>query len=392
MGHSDGPLPVQTGLSRVVADPALIAPVPTGLVTNYTAVTSDLLRAPDALGDAGVRLDVMFAPEHGYWGAIQAGEDVGDESDDRTGLPIIDTYKVEGAALDDLVRASGVHQLLVDLQDIGTRFYTYTWTLYDLLCTAARTGVRLVVLDRPNPLGGQVRTGPGLDPAYSSFIGRVSIPLEHGLTLGELGRWFNQVHVPHITGGAADFDVVQVQHWDRSRVAAAQLPWVMPSPNMPTPTTALLYPATGLLEGTVLSEGRGTTRPFELLGAGWVTSELAGALNTLNLPGVAFREAVFTPTFSKCAGEVVRGVQVHLLDPHAFDPIRTGIEVLRTIAGMHPEEQIWREAAPGRPPFIDLLWGSAALREGIDAGANTEAILAASPPAPEPPTDTLLYP
>src|SRR5690625_1938153 len=140
MGHSDGPLPVQTGLSRVVADPALIAPVPTGLVTNYTAVTSDLLRAPDALGDAGVRLDVMFAPEHGYWGAIQAGEDVGDESDDRTGLPIIDTYKVEGAPLDDLVRASGVHQLLVDLQDTCTRFYTYTWTLYDLLCTAARTG------------------------------------------------------------------------------------------------------------------------------------------------------------------------------------------------------------------------------------------------------------
>lgn len=391
MGHSDGPLPVRTGLSRVVDDPALIASVPTGVVTNYTAVTSDLRRAPDALHDAGVRLDAMFAPEHGYWGAIQAGEDVGDENDVRTGLPIIDTYKAEGEALDELVRASGVHQLLVDLQDIGTRFYTYTWTLFDLLCTAARTGVRLVVLDRPNPLGGQVRTGPGLDPACSSFIGRVSIPLQHGLTLGELGRWFNHVHVPQVTGKAADFDVVQVQHWDRSRVAAAELPWVMPSPNMPTLTTALLYPATGLLEGTVLSEGRGTTRPFELLGAPWVSSDLAGALNTLNLPGVAFREAVFKPTFSKCAGEVTRGAQVHLLDADAFDPIRTGIEVLRTIAGMHPEAQIWREAAPGRPPFIDLLWGSAALREGIDADADTEAILAASPQTPEPPTDTLLY-
>lgn len=393
MAATSGASPgLRTGLSRLIADPGLIEAAPTGLVTNYTAVTEDLQRAQDALLAAGVRLDALFAPEHGYWGAVQAGEDVGNETDERTSLPIIDTYKADGDALDALVRDSGVTQLVLDLQDIGVRFYTYAWTLYDLLCTAARTGTRLVVLDRPNPLGGVLRTGPGLDPSCSSFIGRVSIPLQHGLTLGELAQWFNAEHVPQATGAQAELDVVQVQGWDRSRDAAGALPWVMPSPNMPTLTTATLYPATGLLEGTLLSEGRGTTRPFELVGAPWVRPDLAARLTDADLPGLVFREAVFRPTFSKWADEVVRGVQIHLTDAGAFDPIRTGVQVLRTIKAAHPEAEIWRPATAGRPPFIDLLWGSAALREGVDAGADTDAILAASPLAPQVPGHCLLYP
>lgn len=389
-GSAGAPGPPVTGLERLAADPRMVEPVRTGLCTNYTAVTSDLRRGVDVLLAAGVELSCLFAPEHGYWGAVQAGDDVGDEVDARSGLPVIDTYKSDGDDLDRLVRESGVQQIIIDLQDIGTRFYTYTWTLFDLLCTAARTGVRMVVLDRPNPLGG-LRAGPGLDPQFSSFIGRVSIPLQHGLTLGELAQWFNAAHVPDHAGRAAQLDVIAVNAWDRSRTGALALPWIMPSPNMPSATTATVYPATGLLEGTVMSEGRGTTRPFELFGATWTSPELAAALNDAALPGVRFREQVFRPTFSKGAGEVVRGVQLHLHDPQTFDPVATAITMLATIRALHPDEVLWRAASPGRPPFIDLLWGSAALREGIDDGAGMAEILTASPSAPDVPADAVLY-
>ncbi|MGP6178457.1 exo-beta-N-acetylmuramidase NamZ family protein [Microbacterium sp. A196] len=381
---------VDTGLARLVARPELIAPVPTGICTNYTGVTSDLRRGVDALTEAGVALSAIFTPEHGYWGAVQAGESDGDGVDETTGIPVIDTYLCDGERLDALLRDSGVQQILVDFQDIGARFYTYTWTLFDLLCSAARLGIRIVVLDRPNPLGGRVRTGPGLDAAFSSFVGRVSIPVQHGLTLGELCRWFNAVHVPEATGRAAEFEVVELDGWSRER-QPADASWVMPSPNMPTLTTATVFPAIGLLEGTTLSEGRGTTRPFELFGAKWTDGRLTSALNERQLPGVTFREAVFRPTFSKWHGDVVHGSQLHLKDAGAFDPITTGISVLQTIAELYPSESLWRQAEPGRPQFIDLLWGSSALREGIDSGADQQSILAQSPAMPDVPASAILY-
>lgn len=378
-----------TGLTRLVQTPGLISAEPTGICTNYTAVTEDLRRGVDALIEAGVSLAAIFTPEHGYWGAVQAGESDGDGRDAASGLPVIDTYLCEGERLDAILRDSGITQLLIDFQDIGIRFYTYTWTVFDLLCSAARLGIHVVVMDRPNPLGGHRRVGPGLQERNSSFVGRVSIPVQHGLTLGELARWFAIEHLPAM-GLAVELDVIEMTGWARERQGESAT-WVMPSPNMPTLSAATVFPAIGLLEGTVLSEGRGTTRPFELFGAAWTDSRLAAALNERRLPGVAFREAVFRPTFSKWHGDVVHGAQLHLHDAEAFDPISTGIAVLQTISGLYPDEALWLEPNPGRPPFIDLLWGSDALRSGIDSGAEQEAILASSPDTPLVPTAALIY-
>lgn len=379
-----------TGLDRLVAAPGLIPALRTGICTNYTGVTSDFRRGIDALTAAGVALTTIFTPEHGYWGAVQAGESDGDGTDSATGIPIVDTYLCEGAALDALLSASGVQQILVDFQDIGVRFYTYTWTLFDLLGSAARLGIRIVVLDRPNPLGGTLRCGPGLLPEKASFIGRVSLPVQHGLTLGEMARWFNLEHIPEHAGRAAELDVIELEGWNRER-QNEDAGWVMPSPNMPTLTTATVFPAIGLLEGTHLSEGRGTTKPFELFGAAWTDARLASALNDRELPGVTFREAVFRPTFSKWHGDVVHGAQLHLRDASEFDPIATGVAVLQTIAALHPAEELWLPPRADRPRFIDLLWGSDALREGIDAGATQASILDASPATPEVPVAALLY-
>ncbi|WP_147917533.1 exo-beta-N-acetylmuramidase NamZ domain-containing protein [Ruania zhangjianzhongii] len=377
----------RTGLSRVLENPSLIGTGPIALCGNYTAVTEDLRRGVDALVDAGLPVRCLLTPEHGYWGAVQAGESEGDGRDEPTGLPVLDTYQVSSPELDAMLQRTGTEQIVLDLQDIGTRFYTYTWTLFDLLCSAARTGHRVVVLDRPNPLEGRV-AGPGLAPSCASFVGRVSIPLQHGLTIGELARWFNAVHVPEHTGTSADLDVITT---GGHRDARGDQPWVLPSPNMPAPDTAVLYPATGLLEGTTLSEGRGTTKPFELFGAGWTDARLAAALAEQELPGVLVREAVFAPMFSTCAGQRVHGAQLHLIDRETFDPVRTGHTLLATIADLYPDQQLWREANAGRPPFLDLLWGSPALREGIDAGHSLAQILAVSPATPTPPADALLY-
>ncbi len=380
----------QSGLSRVQVDPQLIPDGSIAFCTNYTAVTADLKRGLDALYATGLPITHVLTPEHGYWGAAQAGESDGDGADPATGLPVVDTYTISGTDLDELISKTGADQIVLDLQDIGTRFYTYTWTLFDLLCSAARTGQGVVVLDRPNPLGRKV-TGPGLDPTYSSFVGRVSIPLQHGLTLGELARWFNAEHVPAVTGKSADLTVVEAAHW-AGEVAPAGAPWVMPSPNMPTLDTAIVYPGTGLIEGTTLSEGRGTTRPFELFGAAWTDARLAPALSELDLPGLAVREAVFRPQFSKWAGDTVHGAQFHLLDAEAYDPIATGYAVLSTVARLYPDQDLWRLPPEGHHLFIDVLWGSTAMREGIDAGASLQDILRESPQAPTTPESVLLYP
>lgn len=380
----------RTGLTRVLSGEAALPSGSLALCTNYTAVTDDLRRGVDALLDSGADIRSLLTPEHGYWGAVQAGESEGEGRDLATGLPVLDTYLVHGEALESLVRRAQAETLLIDLQDIGTRFYTYMWTLYDLMCAAARTGHGVVVLDRPNPLGGLV-AGPGLDPAVSSFIGRVSIPLRHGLTLGELARWFNAVHVRQATGNQCALEVIEVSEWSREPRSQRQS-WVMPSPNMPTWNTAMLYPGTGLLEGTTLSEGRGTTAPFELFGAAWTDARLAAALRERELPGLDVREAVFRPMFSKWSSEAVHGAQLHLRDAEAFDPITTGWTIVDTVAELYPDQQLWRTPNEGRPDFIDLLWGSAALREGIQARADLSTVLAESPPTPTAPQGVALYP
>ncbi|MCX7523359.1 DUF1343 domain-containing protein [Microbacterium sp. STN6] len=408
---------VRTGADRLRRDPSLLrGPVDAlGLVTNVTGTMPDLSRSIDALRAAGLSITALFAPEHGLWGSAQAGASETSGIDEASGLPVHDTYGVEGAALDALLRDSGVSALLVDLQDIGVRSYTYVWSLFDLMVSAARVGLPVTVLDRPNPLAGLGRRGPGLDPSCSSFVGRVSIPFLHALTLGELARLFAEQHVPARAGHELELRVITVHGWQRGAGAAGSIrPWVSPSPNLPTPASVLAYAGTVLFEGTNVSEGRGTTHPFELIGAPWADARFAASLRQTPLPGVLFRDVVFVPTFSKGAGERVRGVQLHITDERAFDPLATAVVMLGELARLYPGElRVLPAATPGERPFMDLLWGSDALRQSLgaagavggggDAGAGgvgahpldpaaaLAALLEASPVAPEVPEAVRLY-
>ncbi|MEW2414648.1 DUF1343 domain-containing protein [Streptomyces sp. NPDC046866] len=389
---------VTTGIARLHASPALAGPGRLGLVTNHTGVLPDLRPAAPALLEAGARLVALFGPEHGLYGTGQAGESEASRTDPATGLPVHDTYRCTGELLDKLLLDSGVDALVYDLQDIGARFYTYVWTMCDLMVSAARTGVRFVVADRPNPLGGLVSEGPLLDPAWASFVGRAAVPVRHGLTCGELARYLNASVVPRAAGCPAELEVIEAAGWRRAMDAeATALPWVAPSPNIPTPATATVYPGTCLFEGTNLSEGRGTTQPFEIVGAPYVDARFAPALAELDLPGVRFRELRFVPTFHKHTGQLLRGVQLHVTDRESFAPVRTAVAMLGTLRRLYPDRFAWRADGEGggsdRRPFIDLLWGSDRLRRTVDAGDDPLPLC--DPPAPPgrwAGGDVLLYP
>ncbi|MCC5578311.1 DUF1343 domain-containing protein [Microtetraspora sp. AC03309] len=373
---------VRTGAERLAGDPDLLGGGRIGLVTNPTGVLPDLTPTATALLAAGVPLTTLFGPEHGIRGTAQAGFSEDSGQDPATGLPVLNTYGRHGAALDALVASSGVDTLVFDIADVGTRFYTFVWTMHDLMASAARLGLRFAVLDRPNPLGGTRAEGPLLDPSCASFVGRAAIPIRHGLTMGELALLFNE-------SIGADLTVITAEGWRRRmRFAATGLPWIMPSVNMPTPETALAYPGTGLFEGTTASEGRGTTRPFELVGAPWLDGRFAVELNRLGLPGVRFRDTWFTPAYNKHAGTAVHGVQLHVHDPEAFRPVLTGVSMLHLFRSQHPGEFVWTAAdltgtdtRSGRH-FVDLLWGSTSLRERLDAGEDPRD-LCPSPCHPE---------
>ncbi|PKW05451.1 Uncharacterized conserved protein YbbC, DUF1343 family [Streptomyces sp. 1222.5] len=377
---------VTTGIARLHASPGLAGPGRLGLVTNHTGVLPDLRPAPSALLEAGARLVALFGPEHGLHGTGQAGESEAVRTDPATGLPVHDTYGCDAERLDKLLIDSGVDALVYDLQDIGARFYTYVWTMFDLMVSAARTGVRFVVADRPNPLGGLVSEGPLLEPAYAGFVGRAPVPVRHGLTCGELARYLNTSAVLDAAGTAADLTVIEAVGWRRAMDAEATgLPWVAPSPNMPTTATATVYPGTCLFEGTNLSEGRGTTQPFETVGAPYIDARFAPALAELALPGVHFRDLRFVPTFHKHAGRPLRGVQLHVTDRETFAPVRTAVAMLATLRGLYPEDFAWLTpdggaAGTGHRHFIDLLWGSDRLRRAVDAG--DDPLKLCDPPAP----------
>ncbi|MFE3882026.1 exo-beta-N-acetylmuramidase NamZ domain-containing protein [Streptomyces lydicus] len=374
-----GPAPgggrrVHTGFDRLSADGyRLLEGRTVGIVTNPTGVTRDLRHIVDVMhADERVRLTAVFGPEHGFRGTAQAGGSEGRHDDPATGLPVYDTYNKSGGELAGIFGASGVDTVVFDIQDVGARFYTYIWTLYDCMVAAALAGKRFVVLDRPNPVTGRSATGPVLDKAYASFVGREPIAQAHGMTVTELALLFNGEFVPQAAGRPVELETVPMTGWRRTDFFdATGLPWVPPSPNMPTPDTALVYSGTCLFEGTNLSEGRGTTRPFELLGADGIDRRWAAAATGLGLPGVHFREAYFAPAFSKFQGKTIGGVQLHVHDREAFDPVRTGIGLLVTA------KRVWSGFAWRPDNGIDRLTGSSTVRKMIDAGADPDEIRAA---------------
>ncbi|MEV4196241.1 exo-beta-N-acetylmuramidase NamZ family protein [Streptomyces toxytricini] len=359
---------VQTGFERLAADGyALLAGQRVGVVTNPTGITAEARHLVDVLhADARVRLVAVFGPEHGFRGTAQAGGSEGPGRDPATGLPVYDTYGASGQQLADLFTAAGVDTVVFDIQDVGARFYTYIWTLYDCMRAAALAGKAVVVLDRPNPVGGRRAAGPVLERPFASFVGREPIALAHGMTAAELALLFNG---EFLADAPARLHTVRMSGWRReSFFGETGLPWLPPSPNMPTPDTALAYAGTCLFEGTNLSEGRGTATPFEVVGAEGADRRWAEAADALGLPGVWFREAYFTPTFSKHAGKVCGGVRLVVHDRSAFDPVRAGIGLLvtarRTVSGF-----AWRA-----DHWIDRLTGSDRVRRMVDAGAGVDEI------------------
>jgi uncharacterized protein YbbC (DUF1343 family) len=342
-----------------------------GLVCNPTAVDRHLRHAADRLAAApGVRLAALFGPEHGVRGEVQYMAAVGDGRDARTGCPAFSLYGDTAASLRPApVQLDGLDALVFDVQDVGARFYTYQATMMLCMEAAAGAGLRFVVLDRPNPIGGTAVEGPALRPGFESFCGLHDIAVRHGMTVGELARLFRAERRIDV-----ELEVVPAEGWRRGTAyGVTGLPWVMPSPNMPTPETALVYPGTCLLEGTNLSEGRGTTRPFHLLGAPWLDADrLAAALEAEGLPGVRFRPARFVPTWDKHAGAPCAGVELHVRDAAAFRPFRTGLACVVHARRQDPERFRWRtepyEFVAGIPAF-DLLCGSDRERRAIEAGA-----------------------
>ncbi|WP_225639069.1 exo-beta-N-acetylmuramidase NamZ family protein [Streptomyces solaniscabiei] len=365
---SGGGRRLRTGFERLADDGyALLEGERVGIVTNPTGITRDVRHIVDVMrADGRVNLTAVFGPEHGFRGTAQAGGSEGRYDDPATGLPVYDTYLKSGQPLADIFTASGVDTVVFDIQDVGARFYTYIWTLFDCMEAARLAGKRFVVLDRPNPVTGRAALGPVLHKEFATFVGRQPIAQAHGMTVAELALLFNGEFLP----SPVPLETVTMTGWKRSEFYdTAGLPWVPPSPNMPTPECALVYSGTCLFEGTNLSEGRGTTRPFELLGAEGVDGRWAAAANEVGLPGVRFREAYFAPTFSKFQGKTVGGVQLHVHDRAAFDPVRTGIALLVTA------RRSWDGFAWRPDNWIDKLTGSTQVRTMIDAGADTDEVV-----------------
>jgi uncharacterized protein YbbC (DUF1343 family) len=348
-----------------------------GIVSNPASVDHRLLHIVDLLlADQDVHVTAIFGPQHGFRSDVQDNMIETPHRELETGtrqrVPLFSLYSDTREPTADMLRE--IDTLVIDLQDIGTRIYTYAYTMANCLRAARRHGIGVIVCDRPNPIGGVEIEGITLEPGCESFVGQYAIPTRHGMTIGELARLFNE----HF-GIGADLDVVRMEGWSRAQFAdQTGLLWVMPSPNIPTLDSAIVFPGTVHLEGTTASEGRGTTRPFELVGAPWVQAErFASALNARALPGVYFRPAVFEPTFQKHARVACGGCQIHVLDRGAFKPVLTGVAIIDELRAADPASFAWKP-----PPYeyehdkepIDVIAGSPSFRAAIDAGERADAI------------------
>ena len=345
-----------------------------GLICNQASVDHSLNHVADLLrSEKGIKLTALFGPQHGIRGEVQDNMvETGHAIDKATGVPVFSLYSETREPTEDMLR--DVDVLIFDLQDVGCRIYTFIYTLAYCMLVAGKMGKKVIVCDRPNPISGEHVEGNILETDYASFVGQFPIATRHGMTVGELARMF-----AHQYGITCDLDVVSMLGWERDFwLDDTDAPWVMPSPNMPTLDTATVFPGTVHLEGTQISEGRGTTRPFELVGAPYIDGEeLARYLRELDLPGVYFRPCGFRPTFQKHAEKICGGVQIHVTDRRSFRPVITGIAIVKAIYELYGEDFRWKD-----PPYeyvfdknpFDIVAGSAALRKQIEDKASIDQI------------------
>ncbi|WP_091019960.1 MULTISPECIES: exo-beta-N-acetylmuramidase NamZ family protein [Paenibacillus] len=338
-----------------------------GLITNPTGITADFVSTIDVCtGLANAELTALYACEHGLDGELQAGVRFGDMRHPRLDIPMFSLYGDHKKPTPAML--AGVDTVLFDIQDVGIRYYTYVSTLFHMMEVCAGAGKRMLILDRPNPLGGNVVEGGVLNAGYESLVGAWRVPVRTGLTVGELALMVNsEMDVP------CELDVIAMEGWQRSmRFTDCQLPWMLPSPNMPTLDSVQVYAGTCLFEGTNVSEGRGTTRPFEWIGAPWIEGErLAERFREYKLEGVHVHPVYMSPTFSKHAGELCGGVRIFVTDSRKFRAVETGLMLLHELVSLYPEQFCWLEPPePGSRYFIDLLTGGKAVRETIHDRAD----------------------
>jgi len=371
-------MPVSLGTDRLLAS-ARLDGRRVGIVCNPASVDRQLRHIADRLvsaGSGGPALQAIFGPQHGFRSDVQENMiETGHSRDALRRVPVYSLYSETREPTAEMLR--GVDLLVVDLQDVGTRIYTYIYTMANCLVAAKKHGIPVIVCDRPNPIGGVAVEGPMLVHGFESFVGLYPLPMRHGMTIGELARLFNEAF-----GIGAELEVVAMEGWTRGMYFdATGIPFVLPSPNIPTLDSTIVYPGTVLFEGTNVSEGRGTTKPFELLGAPWVDAErFADGMNALGLPGVHFRPAVIEPTFHKHAHISCGGCQIHVLDRAAFRPVEAGVALIAAFRAADPGGFRWRD-----PPYeyehtllpIDILAGSSELREQIERGTPVREISAA---------------
>lgn len=370
-------MPVVNGLDRLLDERGVSDSLQgkrVGLVCNPASVDSRIRHAVDRFSSrTDFTLAAIFGPQHGFRSDLQDNMIESPHAEDRRRrVPIYSLYSETREPTREMLQ--GLDVLVVDLQDVGTRIYTFVYTMANCLRAAAKHGLHVIVCDRPNPIGGAAMEGSLLQPGYTSFVGQFPIPMRHGMTIGELARLFNEEYRI-----GASMEVVPMRGWTREQYFdETGLPWVMPSPNIPTLDSAIVYPGTVLFEATLISEGRGTTRPFEIIGAPWIDGDrFAEAMNARALPGVYFRAAFFEPTFQKHARQTCGGCQLHVLDRLAFQPVKTAVAMIEEFRRADPARFAWKE-----PPYeyeyektpIDIMWGSDRLRTAIEAGATAEEI------------------
>ncbi len=370
--------PVRLGLDELMGEQFdLIRGKKVGVITNQTGVDSKNHHIADLLNESpDVELVALFGPEHGIRGNVEAGLQVENNKDKKTGVPIYSIYGKTKKPTPEML--AGIDALIFDIQDVGARFYTYISTMSLCMEAAAEQGIPFIVLDRPNPIGGVLVEGPVLDPEFKSFVGIHPIALRHGMTVGELARMFNEEGWLK-DGVRADLHIVKMKNWQRdSYFNELNLRWIKPSPNMPTPMTAMLYPGMGLLESCNASEGRGTTRPFEKIGAPWLDNvRLKAMLDSAAVPGIEIDTVSFVPVDMpgkamnpKYEGELCRGLFLKVTDPHSFRSVEFGLRTICAIKKIHPDKFRWRSP---RSPLI--MFGDRETVEAIDRGETPEEIM-----------------